>query len=180
MLLHIDKRLREASGKKDKSFGGFFVIFVGDFQQLPPVGDTALYDGECILFESIENVIKLHESNRQLGTTERQRKFQRLLSNCQNGNLDEDDWQLLKTRFPQFARDSRDEIWNDAPRLFYRNQSAFEYNIRKLQALGTPIAKLTATHNNSAASKRDSSEANGLMAQLCLAVGLEVMLTSNL
>ena len=63
---------------------------------------------------------------------------------------------------------------------FFSNKSSFEYKIRKLEALSTPIAKLTATHNTSAASKRDSQEANGLMAQLYLAVGAEVMLTSNL
>ena len=41
MLSHIDKRLCEALGKNNKSFGDFFVIFVEDFQQLPPVGDQA-------------------------------------------------------------------------------------------------------------------------------------------
>lgn len=51
MLSHIDKRLREASGKNNKPFGDFFVIFVGDYQQLPPVGDTAVFDGECIVFQ---------------------------------------------------------------------------------------------------------------------------------
>ena len=50
MLINIDRRLREASGKNDKPFGDYYVIFVGDFQQLPPVGDQAVYDGECILF----------------------------------------------------------------------------------------------------------------------------------
>ena len=32
MLSHIDKRFHKASGKNNKSFGDFFVIFVGDFQ----------------------------------------------------------------------------------------------------------------------------------------------------
>lgn len=50
----------------------------------------------------------------------------------------------------------------------------------KLKALGTPIAKLAAKHNNNHARKRDSNEANGLLAELFLAVGAWVMLTSNL
>ena len=46
--------------------------------------------------------------------------------------------------------------------------------------LASPIAKLTSTHNNGDAVKRDSTEANGLMSYLYLAVGAEVMLISNL
>ena len=52
--------------------------------------------------------------------------------------------------------------------------------MEKLNSLNAPIAKLTATHNCPAAFKRDSTEANGLMAQLYLAVEAEVMLTCNL
>ena len=85
----------------------------------------------------------------------------------------------MKTRFPQFARDSRDEIWNDVA-SFFSNKSSFEYNIRKLQALSIPIVNLTAIHNNSVVSKRDYSEENSLMSQLYYAVGVKPILTSNL
>ena len=44
MLYFIDQRLRQASGKQDERFGGFIMIFVGDFQRLPPVGDIPLYE----------------------------------------------------------------------------------------------------------------------------------------
>ena len=35
----IDCRLRQANGLRDKVFGGYSVILVGDIAQLPPVSD---------------------------------------------------------------------------------------------------------------------------------------------
>ena len=40
MIFQIDKRLRQASRKFSEPFGGFTVVMVGDFQQLPPVGES--------------------------------------------------------------------------------------------------------------------------------------------
>ena len=52
--------------------------------------------------------------------------------------------------------------------------------MQKLQSLGTPVARIRATQNCLAASKCNSSEANGLAAELYLARNAQVMLTSNL
>ena len=62
----------------------------------------------------------------------------------------------------------------------YDKKSAFEYNMQNLIRLDSPIAKLISTHNNGNAVKLDSIEANWLMSELYLAVGDEVILTSNL
>ena len=43
MLSVIDKRLRQATGKKDLYFGGISIILVSDPGQLPPIGGSALY-----------------------------------------------------------------------------------------------------------------------------------------
>lgn len=43
MLAWVDKRLRQESGKVDIPFGGFSIVLIGDFGQLPPVGDKPLY-----------------------------------------------------------------------------------------------------------------------------------------
>ena len=67
MLYFIDQRLCQASGKQDEIFGGFIIIFVGDFQQLPPVGDIPLYEEGGygnILFETIEYLVQHVESHR--------------------------------------------------------------------------------------------------------------------
>ena len=67
VLYFIDKCLCQASGKQDVRFGGLIMMFVGDFQKLPPVGDSPLYE-ECwygnILFKFIEYAVQLIESHR--------------------------------------------------------------------------------------------------------------------
>ena len=43
MLYQIDKCLRRASSKRSETFGRFTVFLIGYFQQLPPVGETEMY-----------------------------------------------------------------------------------------------------------------------------------------
>ena len=39
----LDRRLRQAKNRMDVAFGGISVILAGDFYQLPPVEEPALY-----------------------------------------------------------------------------------------------------------------------------------------
>ena len=63
----INQRLCQTSGKQDVIFGGFIMMFVGDFQRFTLVGYIPLYeeggDGN-ILFVYIEYVLKLFGSHR--------------------------------------------------------------------------------------------------------------------
>ena len=44
MLYFINQILKQGSGKGDETFGGFGIIFVGEFHKLPPIVDTPIYD----------------------------------------------------------------------------------------------------------------------------------------
>ena len=43
LLAHIDQRLRQATGQKEKFFGGLSIILIGDPGQLLPVAGSLLY-----------------------------------------------------------------------------------------------------------------------------------------
>ena len=46
MMARVDKGLRQATTHLDTPFGGISVILIGDFAQLPPVGDRPLFAGQ--------------------------------------------------------------------------------------------------------------------------------------
>ena len=46
MMTWVDKRLQQATTHLDIPFGGISIILIGDFAQLPPVGDRPLFAPE--------------------------------------------------------------------------------------------------------------------------------------
>ena len=68
-LYYIYQILKQASSKIDQRFGGFGIIFVGDFQQLPPVTETEVYeiDGYVLylIYDTIEKAIVIQTSHQQ-------------------------------------------------------------------------------------------------------------------
>ncbi|HEY0652265.1 MAG TPA: AAA family ATPase, partial [Chryseosolibacter sp.] len=183
-IKNVDARLREASGKLDRIFGGFHVILVGDFKQLPPVGDKPIYStteaGASSLFQSFQTVVLLKQSQRHQGDSEDHISFRRVLTHCEQGTLDETDWDTLKRRTPAQAADASNIQWDNAPRLFFDNKKVSRYNIDKLIGLRKPVAEIKARHNEAAAAKRDSNEAQGVLSVLYLAVGADVMLVKTI
>ena len=57
------------------------------------------------------------------------------------------DWMDLSERFFGTASDSNDVSWDKGHQVIYDKNSAFEYNMLRLQTLEIPIAKLQARHN---------------------------------
>ena len=89
MLAWFDKRLRQASGKLDITFGGFSIVLIRDFGQLPPVGDKPLYALPCVNYLSIhghhvyrlfETVVILDQMIRQQGADATAQNFLNLLA----------------------------------------------------------------------------------------------------
>ena len=62
-LYQIDQRLRQAKPKKaNKLFGGVSIVLMGDFAQLPPVCDKALFEVlllSCIILEKKINFFSI-------------------------------------------------------------------------------------------------------------------------
>jgi ATP-dependent exoDNAse (exonuclease V) alpha subunit len=154
----LDIRLRQATGK-ESLMGGLNILFCRDPQQLPPVGDTVLYQpasgndsslkmrGSCIYDVMTRSPIILDEVMRQADEI-----LVKLLSNCASGKLTKEDWKLLQSRNPDRVPGVENDF-KDAVRLFQDKDSVCKYNSAKISNLGSPIARVQAEHNCKEAEK---------------------------
>lgn len=178
----VDKRLKQASGYRDTPFGGYSVILIGDFAQLPPVGERALYispqgtesHGYC-MYRLFQTVVILDEMVRQEGTENT--KFRELLLLLRDGKSTKQDWTDILARTHSNATDTDD--FADAVHLFYTKEQVIKFNVEKLNQLSSPKACINAIHSCSSAASAKSDNAGGLEPTIHLATGAKVMLTAN-
>ena len=109
----------------------------------------------------------------------RQRGFIDLLPRAREGELTEDDWNILLERDPSRQTAEIKADFEDATRLFYSKSEVNDYNGEKIRAFGTPVVKCAATHNCATACA-PADAASGLETVLFLAKGAKVMPTKNL
>jgi ATP-dependent DNA helicase PIF1 len=125
-LYWVDQRLRQATCVNEL-FGGVNVLFFGDFAQLFPVRDSAMFlppslDDTLenlrasVLYKSFSDVVILDDNLRA-----QDEAFKTLLLRLRDGVCTDDDYQLLKSRFATLKHLSSHEIsrFDDSVRLFY-------------------------------------------------------------
>ena len=125
-LAWVDKRLRQATGKLHEPLGGILVIILGDFAQLPPVGDRPVYatpsssllaqHGHSIYTLLFQTVVMLAENIRQAGTNPQVEEFRAILRRLRDGQSTQDEWIKLCERTPQHVNMSD---FTEAARLFF-------------------------------------------------------------
>ena len=104
----VHRRLKQASGHKDIPFGGYSIILIGDFAQLQPVEDQAVYshlpDGieshGHTVYKLFTSVIILKEMARQAGSNPDNIEFRELLLRLRDGHCTQEDWALLLSWSP--------------------------------------------------------------------------------
>ena len=169
MLAWVNKHLQQASGKLDSPLGGFSVILFGDFGQLPPIGDRPLYAEPSFnelsiyghhIYQIFTTVVILDHVLRQGGTDPVALRFRELLLRLRAGTVTHDDWQMLLACSPNKVTNCADFV--DALRLLYGKESVAQYNMRKLESLGEPIARINAIHSNTAAASTKADDPGGL------------------
>ena len=197
LLSKMDARLRDAfPEKQNEMFGGCSILLLGDFGQLPPVGDLPLFNlhasdrgkPEAImasnkgraLFMSLMESITLDRIMRQQGENPSAVQFRQVLSNLQSMEATEADCQFLNTRY--IGNLSAPEVagFEDAVYLCPTNQKVDEINESKMSASGKPVLIVPARNKGPGASSASDDEAEGLAGKLLLMEGAKVMLTRNI
>ncbi|KAF5331234.1 hypothetical protein D9611_013064 [Ephemerocybe angulata] len=196
LLSMIDTRCRELRPlQADTFFGGLHVALVGDFAQLPPVGDTALYappltaltdsaargrEGH-IAYRQFTQSHLLRVVHRQNGNAPEQVAFRGLLLRASEGTLTRADWATLLTRSQVNLSQEAQEAFKDAICLFATKASVEEVNLGQLSALNFPVARILAQHEGGAAAKAASSDdAGGLEPHVLLSRHAKVMISRNI
>ncbi|KAK3922134.1 ATP-dependent DNA helicase [Frankliniella fusca] len=190
MLRQIDLRLRQAKGVNEP-FGNVYVYLLGDIRQLPPVFDTPIYkiptepgiaeQGKALVSQ-VQKVFFLRECFRQKDPA-----FQAILDRISTGDITQDDYAVLSTRFKNHVGEQERKRFDDAVYFFSVKAKALDHNYKSLQELKctstqevAPGVKITAKHNNSVAKSGTAEDAEGLEHTLVLAKGCNIMLTYNL
>ena len=191
-LEQINLRLRQARPEKNHiPFGGISIIIAGDFKQLPPVFDGALYyrDGGVTpaqrnggllypLFD--ENTFYLTEQMRQAGDSNA--LFREELTNLGICNFKESDYLRWKSfmDLSTMEQERREQFAKTATMLCAVKKDLGGFNEEGIKRLNQPIASSLAFHNCNEANKAKADEAEGLYNQLFFAKGAKVVLTRNL
>ncbi|CAB1111050.1 unnamed protein product [Ectocarpus sp. CCAP 1310/34] len=163
-------------------FGGLSIILVGDPAQLPPVGARPLWKHNpstgglsmqgLQAWLSMNNAVELTQVMRQQGPE--QAAFRDTLLRIAEGMQTADDWDVLKRRFIAAVGAAERETFDDAVHIFPTNALADDWNWRRLNSLGTPIARINATHTIHGYNAVSSERFRGLQSHIFLAIGARV------
>jgi ATP-dependent exoDNAse (exonuclease V) alpha subunit len=185
----MDSRLRQILA--DEVMGGIGVLLFGDFAQLPPVGDTPLYSSKLPLkplqiagrdvYLSFNKSITLQYIFRQQGDDLVSQQFRDLLLRQRTYSITQGDYNLLSTRFFQHLPDEEKRTFHDAIHLFPTRADVENHNHRHLESENVPVLHCKARHSGGKHAKQATDDqADGLEAEILLAVGAKVMLTKNI
>ena len=194
MMYQLDKRLKEIkSTNSNLPFGGISVILMGDFAQLPPVGDKPMFTSQTrslshcqsfgkLMFDVFQKTIIFDQIMRQQGDD--QKPFREVLDRLANGKFNRDDYNYLCQRDlmgdGQITENERNEFLKNATKLCAYNKDLISYNIDRIKELGTPIAVIKSKNSDPAVAGILAAKAHGLPSQVMLAKGCKVILTTNL
>jgi ATP-dependent DNA helicase PIF1 len=195
MFTKVDARLRQLVPGSLLEFGGLHIAIIGDFAQLPPVKDRALYcqpptsenteasklahDG-FTLYQGFTESYQLRRIYRQLGEEEDQITFRELLGRASNGGLTRADWKFLLKRYKGNLPLDEQAKFSDSTSLHTTAEVVRTVNLDQLAALNQPCVRIQAKNEGRNAKSAESEDAGGLENDVVLARGAKVMVTRNL
>lgn len=187
-LKMIESRLSQAL-PRSRPFGGMNIVLCGDFFQLPPVSGSALFviPAETRLLEiagrqayyAFHHTLELTRLMRQQGNG--QLAFRSALEGLRGNTLTYRDWQLLASRTATTLSAQERRSFDDATRIYFRNEDVRDCNERRLRETNNPVLKLKAIHDDQAIGSRASiDECSQLEDEIEVAIGCRIMLLANI
>ena len=180
----INKRLKQATGREDLPFGGITMIIMGDWNQLPPIGDSSLYDphGKCIegfrLYSQFKDTVIFKTIMRQQGPE--QQEFKAELERLYKGTFTLDDWKKWATRdLEALPAEEKQNFLDNAIYACARKVDMVAHNKRKIQELNQPIALIKSESSPASARLPKADNQSGLPSNILLCKGAKVRLISN-
>ena len=149
MLHNVEKRCSCIFPNNTEDFGGLFVHMFGDFRQLPPVKDKALYDAiifdeasskGALIFESFQYVIELSVSYRWNNDQVPSDVLDRIVY----GETIDDDYNMLSTRRFNILDWQEQEKFHNAMYICPTNNEVKLKNEEYLRKLNKPVLKIQA------------------------------------
>lgn len=194
MLHQIDVRLRAIMARPTVFFGGMNILLCGNFAQLPPVLDTALYALPAAAKVSVEimtgkkaydaftETVALTGVMRQQGDSSSARQFCQTLAEIRDGSVSRENWQFLLARASENLGVQERFDFGKALRLYGTKKQTAAYNLSRLEHLARPVLKVKAVNREKGAkgAKDASADDAGLENELLLSKGSRVMITRNL
>jgi ATP-dependent exoDNAse (exonuclease V) alpha subunit len=184
-MYRIDCRLKEIFAN-DKPFGGLSLVLMGDFAQLQPIGDKALYapiDARLTsvqelagyaVYKKFTSVLCLSRSMRQNGC----QNLRKILDQMGKGPFDPkgEEIKLLQSR--DIKKVDR-HLFRKATYLCAEKKDYKQFNSDKLKALDAPKVVIDSQNEPSCAKRVISDKAGGLHSSITVCRGSDVLLTSN-
>ena len=174
----------------DEVMGGIGVLLFGDFAQLPPIADSPLYSSRVpnkpLSISGRDDYLSFNWSITLQYIFYRQGDD--FISQCfcnllhqQTYSITQEDYNLLSTHFSQILPDEEKDTFHDAIHLFPTREKVEDHNHHYLESINIPVLRCKARHSGGRHAKQATEDqADGLEAELLLAIGARVMLTRNI
>lgn len=202
-LARIERRLSAIfPSRLGVLFGGIHFILMGDFAQLPPVGDISLYirmephqqrdinkqmlyNRGYFLYQQFNKFIRLQINMRQAGESNDQRCFREILTYARNATWTLADWTTLQKRVLGALDNIEKVLFSGAVALMSTRKEVKIFNARKILEMDMPVYRCVAKHNvlpsiMSAVKKLPSESGGDSYPYLLLGIGVRLMITKNL